>query len=88
MVTEKPIAEEFAVLDGDMDALIVITNRKDISPKLKSALQEVIQRRKHLDELKSAAESRANEVTSISSDQERIRKNMEALDRSSALYKR
>ena len=88
VVTERPISQDLAVLDGDMDTLTVITNRKDISPKLKAALQEVVQRRKHVDELKSGAETRANEVTSIGNDQERIRRNMEALDRNSALYKR
>jgi hypothetical protein len=88
VVTEKPLSHEYAILDGDMDTLTVITNRKDISPKLKAALQEVIRRRKHVDELKAAAESRANEVSSIGNDQERIRKNMGSLDRTSALYKR
>ena len=88
VVTERPIAQEFAVLDGDMDTILVISNRKDVSPKLKAELQGVVQRRKHVDELKAAAEARANEVTSIGNDQERIRKNMEALDRASALYKR
>ncbi len=88
VVTERPIAQEFVVLDGNMDAILVISNRKNVSPKLKAELQEVVQRRKHVDELKSAATARGNEVTSIGNDQERIRKNMEALDKASALYKR
>ena len=37
-----PIAQEFAVLDGDMDTILVISNRKDVAPKLKA---ETLQKR-------------------------------------------
>jgi hypothetical protein len=88
VVQQRPLFQEITMLDGDMQLLVLTSNRKDISDKLKASLQEVIHRRTHVDELKAAAEQRANEVSSIGNDQERIRKNMEALDHSSALYKR
>lgn len=88
VVTERPLSQEVAVLDGDVNLILYYSNRKDISANLKAALQQVVLRRAHIEELRSNAEARANEVTSIGNDQERIRKNMEALDKSSALYKR
>ena len=88
VVTQRPIATEFAVLTGDIDTLVFTTNRKDIPAGLKSALEQVIARRRRIDELKAAADARSAEITAMSSDQERIRKNMEALDHNSALYKR
>ena len=51
-------------------------------------LQDVITRRRRVQDLKSQAAARAAEEQSINGDQERIRKNMAALDKSSALYKR
>jgi hypothetical protein len=88
VVQQRPLFQQVAMLDGDMQLLLLTSNRKDVSDKLKAALQEVMRRRAHVDELKAAAEARANEVTSISNDQQRIRDNMQALDHSSALYKR
>lgn len=88
IVTERPLLQTYAVLDSDLRILAVYTERKDISPKLKAALQEVIQRRKRVQELQEEAAARNAEVQSISNDQDRIRKNMTALDKASALYKR
>ncbi len=88
VVLERPLFQEVRMLDADVQLLIFTSNRKDISPTLKSALQEVIRRRAHIDQLRTQAEQRSNEVTSISNDQLRIRENMQALDHSSALYKR
>jgi len=88
VVQQRPLFQEVALLTGDVQLLAFTSNRKDVSDKLKATLQEVIRRRAHVDELKAQAEQRADEVTSISNDQERLRKNMEALDHSSTLYKR
>ena len=88
VVTERPISQTFAILDGDLNALLTYTNRKEISPGLKAALAEVAQRRARVQELNAQAQGRDDEVKSIGTDQERIRKNMAALDKTSALYKR
>jgi hypothetical protein len=88
VVTERPLSQSITVMDTDMNALGVYANRKEVLPKLREALQEVIQRRRKVQELQSQAAGRDAEITAISSDQERIRKNMTALDRTSALYKR
>lgn len=88
VVTERPLSQTFAILDGDLNALLTYTNRKDISPRLKAALAEVAQRRARVQELSAQAQGRDDEVKSIGTDQERIRRNMAALDKASVLYKR
>lgn len=88
VVVERPLSQGFAIVDAGLDALESYSMRKEMSAKLRETLQEVVRRRRHVLELQAAAANRAQEVTSISADQERIRKNMNSLDRASALYKR
>jgi hypothetical protein len=88
VVTERPILQTIAILDADMDSLSYYANRKDISAKLRETLQDVVQRRRKVAELQAQAAAREAEITAISADQDRIRKNMAALDKASALYKR
>ena len=88
VVTEKVESNSEAILDGSNDALYETTTHTVVSPKLKAALQGVITRRKRVNDLNAAVRNRKSEETSIGTDQDRIRKNMAALDRNSALYKR
>ena len=88
VVVERPLSQTFGIIDSDLDTLINYSTRKEMSAKLRAALQEVIQRRRRVQELQAAAANRAQEVQSINADQDRIRKNMNALDKSSALHKR
>ena len=88
VVVERPISQTFGILDGDLTTLTAYTSRGDISAKLKAALTEVVKRRASAQSLREQAQSRDEEVKSIGNDQERIRKNMAALDKASALYRR
>jgi hypothetical protein len=88
VVTERPILQTIAILDADMDSLSYYANRKDISAKLRETLRDVVQRRRKVQELQAQAAAREAEITAISADQDRIRKNMAALDKASGLYKR
>ena len=63
-------------------------NGKVMSEKMKSVIQDLISRRRKTAEMRALVQTREQEITRISSDQDRIRKNMEALDKGSALYKR
>jgi len=85
---ERPQVESFTLLDGDMNRLIGYTKSKTISPKLLAVLQDIISRRRHVQDLQAQAAARDSDLQAINTDQERIRKNMEALDKDSALYKR
>ena len=86
--TERPLAQSVALLNGDLNFLEVYTGRADVSEAIKAALRDILARRRRIAELQSAASVAEAEVVSIDRDQERIRKNMAALDRASALYKR
>jgi hypothetical protein len=88
VVTEKAEVNSVAILEGTNDSLYETASHTVVSPKLKAALQGVIARRKHVSELSSAVQVRKSQENEIGSDQDRIRKNMGALDRASALYKR
>ncbi len=88
VAVERPLSQTIAILDGDLNALAFFANRKDIAPRLREALQEVVQRRRRVQEREQLAASREGEIEAIGKDQDRIRKNMVALDKASALYKR
>ena len=88
VVVERPIFSSAELINYDVNTLAVFAQRKDISPKLRAALEEVVAKRRTISDLKSQAAQRDSEIASINTDQERIRKNMVALDKASALYKR
>lgn len=88
VITSRQVAETIGVVDSDLNALVVHVSRKEVPEKIREALQEVVQRRRKVQELQAQAASREQEIGTIMQDQERIRKNMGALDKVSALYKR
>lgn len=88
VAVERPQFENIALLDGDRDRLVGYTKHKEITPRLLAALQEILTRRRHVEDLQAQAAARESDLQAISTDQERIRKNMMALDKDSALYKR
>ena len=59
-----------------------------ITAKVKAELQEIVRRRKQIDDLKAESAAKIAAFTTIDDDQDRIRKNMGALDHASALYRR
>lgn len=85
---ERPLAQTIALLDADLNALSVYTSRADIPARTRAALQDIVQRRRRVQELAAQAGAREAEIKAIGEEQDRIRKNMAALDRNSALYKR
>lgn len=88
VVVERPQIAQMLLINGDLAALESYTKRKEISPKLLAALQEVLTRNRHIQNLQAQAGARESDIRAIGVDQERIRKNMMALDKDTALYKR
>ena len=89
VATERPLSQTVALLGGDINFLLFYTERKEGTPaKLKAALEEIVTRRRKLDELKSKQTEVEGELQSLTEDQDRVRRNMTALDKTSALYKR
>ena len=77
-----------ALVDADLDLIAGYSDHKGISQRLRLALQAVIEKRRHIQDLRGQAAARDQDPKSIDTDQERIRKNMAALDKGSSLYKR
>src|SRR5690606_8927948 len=74
---------------ADVNQILAYAGRSEgVSPELRTALREIAARRQRVAELQSQAAQKEAEVKAIEADQERIRKNMTALDKASALYKR
>ena len=62
--------------------------KEGVPEKLKAALREVLTRRRKVQDLNSQAAEHDTQIKQIDVDQERIRRNMGVLDRTSELYKR
>ncbi len=88
VVVERPIFTTIGLVDADLNEIAVFAGRTDLSDQTRAALHEVLTRRRAIDDLNSQTSQRDVEISSIGVEQERIRKNMGALDHASDLYKR
>jgi hypothetical protein len=88
VVLERPVSQTIAIYDADINVLGAYASRKEISAKMRDALQQVVQRRRAVQQLQAQAAAKDAEIKGMGDDQDRIRKNMAALDKASALYKR
>lgn len=88
VTVERPLSETISIIDSDVNVLAFHANRKDISAKMRETLQQVVQKRRKVQEIMTEIASREGEIGTIMQDQERIRKNMDSLDKASNLYKR
>jgi hypothetical protein len=88
VVLERPLSESVGLVDADMNMLQVYVNRGEVPEKIKAALREVLQRRRRVQDLRSQAVVADAAIADIEKDQDRIRKNMAALDKGAALYQR
>jgi len=88
VITERPLYSNITLIDSDLDAISVYANDTSIPAKQRAVLQSIVQQRREIDTLRGGAQARTQRVASFTADQERIRKNMQALDKASPLYKR
>lgn len=88
VTTEQPLFQTVSLVEGDVDSLGFYVTNGEVPESIKTALREIVQRRKKVTDLQQQAGVREAEIAGIVNDQQRIRKNMESLDRASALYKR
>src|SRR5262249_27310321 len=88
-VEEEQVASQQLVLSNVDDGLIAFyINQKAVSPEVKAALQEVIKRKNAIQQVANERGRLDQQINAIGQEQERIRKNMEQLDRNSELYRR
>ena len=90
VVTEKPLLTTVALLDDDLNdfAAYADTSHSDIPQATRDALARIVNARRHITDLSNQAAVAESQVAAIGREQDRIRKNMTALDRTSSLYKR
>jgi hypothetical protein len=86
-VRERTYSETAALLNTNIDTLLVYSRNEKISPQLKSALEEIVKRRNALTDIQNQRKALQDQVKSIDNDQDRIRQNMNSLPRDSDLYK-
>ena len=88
-VAEHHDADTQVSLGNSDDATVALyIKAKAISPNVKAALAEILQRTQQLADSTSKQKSLDQEVQQIEQEQSRIRSNMGQLDRTSELYKR
>jgi hypothetical protein len=88
VVTEQPQASAVALLDGDLNTVAYYADDQEIPAATRTALADIAKQRRHIQTLLGQAASAETQVTQFTAEQDRIRKNMTALDRTSSLYKR
>ena len=86
--TETPSYSTVALLTDNLDAFVSETGNEDIPLKTRAALADIVKQRRHVQALTDQAAAADTQVAQLAAEQDRIRKNMNALDRTSPLYKR
>ena len=88
VVTETPVESTVGLFDGDLDQIAVYADQADIPAATRTALARIVTQRRHLQNLSDQASAADARVAGFGREQDRIRRNMSALDRTSTLYKR
>lgn len=86
VMTERPVSENVALLDVDLNVLAAYAQNARVSEKLRGALKQLTVHRRRIVDLQAKRTAAEGEIRTIDAEQARIRKNMEQLDRASPLY--
>src|SRR5207237_3848451 len=76
------------LVDADVALLLPQARQTHASPALGAALRQVVERRGRIADLQRQRAQYEAEIEAMDQEQNRIRQNMERLDRQSALYQR
>jgi hypothetical protein len=85
---EQIVSQNFAITNLDDNAIIYYVNAKVVGEGVKKALQEVIKRKQTIAQTVAQRTTLEQQIQGIDQQQNRIRPNMERLDRTSDLYNR
>jgi hypothetical protein len=83
-----PIQESIHLMDSGIDQIIQYQQAKEVSPKVKEALQRVVQLRSKLDDTRAQRTRLDQRTSEITAEHTRIRENMQRLQQNSDLYTR
>lgn len=81
-------AEQVMVLNADLDGLLFNSRQGALPQKVRDALAEVITRRQAMDDLERQSKEKAEAIDRITVEQQRLRENMQIVDRGGAYYTR
>jgi hypothetical protein len=86
--TERPIASQIALLDGNLQYISQYSSDGNLSSGLQKALGAVVARRAEIQKIDTTIQRREEERDNIYEEQERIRKNLASVESGSSLYRR
>jgi hypothetical protein len=83
-----PIQETILLMESGIDQIVYYQQAKEVSPKVKEALQRVVQLRSKLDDTRAQRTRLDQRTAEITTEHARIRENMQRLQQNSDLYNR
>ncbi len=85
---ERTVSQQVVINTLDEPNIRIFLQTKELDPRIKKVLQEVVRRKRRIEQLVQQRRVAEGQIRAIAQDQERIRRNMSALDRTTDLYKR
>jgi hypothetical protein len=83
-----PLQESILLMESGLDQIVYYQQAKEIGPKVKEALQRVVQLRSKLDDVHAQRTRLDQRIAEITAEHTRIRENMQRLQQNSDLYTR
>lgn len=83
-----PIQESILLMDSGLDQIAYFQQAKEVNPKVKDALQRLVQLRSKLDETRAQRSRLDHRIGEMTTEHGRIRENMQRLPQNSDLYSR
>ncbi|HSS30039.1 MAG TPA: hypothetical protein VLL06_03385 [Nitrospiraceae bacterium] len=83
-----PVQESLLLMNSGIDQIVYYQQAKEVSPKVKEALQHVVQLRSKLDDVRAQRTRLDQRTAEITAEHGRIRENMQRLQQNSELYNR
>jgi hypothetical protein len=88
VVEEQVVMQQVALTNLDDGAIHFYSSTQATSPAMKEALADVVKRKREIERIVQERAQREQEVAVVGQEQERIRQNMQQLDRAGDLYTR
>jgi hypothetical protein len=83
-----PLQESILLMESGIDQIVYYQQAKEVSPKVKEALQRLVQLRSKLDDARTQRARLDHRTAEITAEHARIRENMQRLPQNSELYTR
>jgi hypothetical protein len=85
---ERLTSESVGIINADVNQLLLYSRNRAVSPKVREALEKVVNMRNSLTETQRHVEQVNQQINEIAQEQSRIRENMKVLAQNSELYTR